>query len=47
MTLFDRYIAVDWSAADTPKRGRDSTRIGELGPGAGHEALLSGLGSAA
>lgn len=32
MTLFDRYIAVDWSASNTPKRGRDSIWIGELGP---------------
>lgn len=24
MTLFDRYMAVDWSAANTPKRGKDS-----------------------
>jgi precorrin-8X/cobalt-precorrin-8 methylmutase len=32
MPLFDRYIAVDWSAANTPKRGRDSIWIGELGP---------------
>lgn len=30
--LFDRYIAVDWSAANSPKRGRDSIWIGELGP---------------
>jgi precorrin-8X/cobalt-precorrin-8 methylmutase len=32
MPLFDRYIAVDWSAANTPRRGRDSIWIGELGP---------------
>jgi precorrin-8X/cobalt-precorrin-8 methylmutase len=32
MLLFDRYIAVDWSAANSPKRGRDSIWIGELGP---------------
>ncbi|KQV05914.1 hypothetical protein [Devosia sp. Root105] len=32
MPLFDRYIAVDWSAANTPKRGKDSIWIGELGP---------------
>lgn len=24
MTLFDRYMAVDWSAANSPKRGKDS-----------------------
>lgn len=27
--LFDRYIAVDWSAANTPKTGADSIWIGE------------------
>lgn len=32
MPLFDRYIAVDWSAANTPKRGKDSIWISELGP---------------
>jgi len=32
MPLFDRYIAVDWSAANAPRRGRDSIWIGELGP---------------
>jgi precorrin-8X/cobalt-precorrin-8 methylmutase len=32
MPLFDRYIAVDWSAANAPKRGKDSIWIGELGP---------------
>lgn len=32
MPLFDSYIAVDWSAANTPKRGKDSIWIGELGP---------------
>jgi len=29
MPLFDRYIAVDWSAANVPKRGKDSIWIGE------------------
>src|SRR5438270_5936472 len=24
MTLFDRYLVVDWSASNSPKRGRDS-----------------------
>lgn len=24
MTLFDRYIALDWSANNVPKRGADS-----------------------
>jgi len=32
MPLFDRYIAVDWSAANSPKRGKDSIWIGDLGP---------------
>lgn len=27
MALFDRYLIVDWSAANTPKRGRDSIWI--------------------
>ncbi|MEO5804981.1 hypothetical protein [Devosia sp.] len=29
MTLFDRYIAVDWSANNSPKSGRDSIWIAE------------------
>lgn len=32
MALFDRYIAVDWSAHNGPKRGADSIWIGEWGP---------------
>lgn len=32
MTLFDRYIAVDWSAANTERTDKDSIWIGELGP---------------
>lgn len=32
MPLFDRYIAVDWSAANSPKRGKDSIWIGDFGP---------------
>ena len=28
-TLFDTYLIVDWSAANTPKRGKDSIWIGE------------------
>src|SRR5690606_31281767 len=32
MTLFDRYIAVDWSAANSPRTGVDSIWIGEYGP---------------
>ena len=31
MTLFDRYIAVDWSGANTPRTGKDSIWIGESG----------------
>lgn len=30
MTLFDRYIAVDWSASNVPKSGKDSIWIGEV-----------------
>ena len=29
--LFDRYIAVDWSGANTPRTGKDSIWIAELG----------------
>jgi precorrin-8X/cobalt-precorrin-8 methylmutase len=32
MTLFDRYIAVDWSAANERRTGKDSIWIAELGP---------------
>jgi len=32
MPLFDRYIAVDWSANNGPKTGRDSIWIGEATP---------------
>jgi len=32
MPLFDTYIIVDWSAARTPKTGRDSIWICRLGP---------------
>lgn len=31
MTLFDRYIAVDWSAANERRTGKDSIWIAELG----------------
>jgi precorrin-8X/cobalt-precorrin-8 methylmutase len=50
MPLFDRYIAVDWSAANSPKRGKDSIWIGELGrdgrvpsenPSTRHDAMAS------
>ncbi len=33
MPLFDRYIAVDWSAANTPRTGRDSIWIAEWSQG--------------
>ena len=33
MPLFDTYIIVDWSAARTPKTGRDSIWICRLGAG--------------
>jgi precorrin-8X/cobalt-precorrin-8 methylmutase len=49
MPLFDRYIAVDWSAANTPRRGRDSIWIADsrsesINPSTRHEAMaiLSG-----
>ncbi len=32
MPLFDRYIAVDWSANNRPKGGKDSIWIAEFGP---------------
>lgn len=32
MGLFDRYIAVDWSANNRPKTGKDSIWIAERGP---------------
>jgi hypothetical protein len=31
--LFDRYVAVDWSANSVPKRGRDSIWVRSLGAG--------------
>jgi precorrin-8X/cobalt-precorrin-8 methylmutase len=44
MPLFDRYIAVDWSAANTPRRGKDSIWIADseaesLNPPTRHEAM--------
>lgn len=33
MSLFDRYLAVDWSAHNSAKRGRDSIWIGEWAGG--------------
>ena len=32
MTLFDRYIAVDWSAANERRTGKDSIWVAERGP---------------
>jgi precorrin-8X/cobalt-precorrin-8 methylmutase len=31
VTLFDRYIMVDWSASNSPKTGKDSIWVGSLG----------------
>jgi precorrin-8X/cobalt-precorrin-8 methylmutase len=44
MPLFDRYIAVDWSAANTPRQGRDSIWIGDsvaesINPPTRHDAM--------
>ena len=45
MGLFDRYIAVDWSAANTPRRGKDSIWIADsamdsVNPPTRHEAMV-------
>ena len=45
MGLFDRYIAVDWSAANTPRRGKDSIWIADsamdsINPPTRHEAMV-------
>ena len=44
MALFDRYIAVDWSAANTPRTGTDSIWIADsaaasINPSTRHEAM--------
>jgi precorrin-8X/cobalt-precorrin-8 methylmutase len=44
MPLFDRYIAVDWSAANTPRKGKDSIWIADsesesVNPATRHEAM--------
>lgn len=39
MRLFDRYLAVDWSANNSPKRGMDSIWIAERGPGGAAESV--------
>jgi precorrin-8X/cobalt-precorrin-8 methylmutase len=39
MTLFDRYIAVDWSAANTPRTDTDSIWIADLGPEGMHPSV--------
>lgn len=31
--MFDRYVTVDWSASNRPRRGRDSVWICDLGDG--------------
>ncbi len=39
MPLFDRYIAVDWSAANTPRRGKDSIWIADWSAGSLAESV--------
>lgn len=44
MPLFDRYIAVDWSAANAPRKGKDSIWIADsaaesINPSTRHEAM--------
>lgn len=39
MAIFDRYIAVDWSANNRPKTGRDSIWIAEAGSGRAEPSL--------
>ena len=39
MPIFDRYIAVDWSANGQPKGGKDSIWIAELGRNGGSPSL--------
>ena len=41
MTLFDRYIAVDWSAATVPRLGKDSIWVGEWGEDARDERVAA------
>lgn len=46
MALFDRYIAVDWSAANTPRTGKDSIWIADseaasANPATRHEAMAT------
>jgi len=46
MGLFDRYIAVDWSAANTPRTGKDSIWIADsaaasINPSTRHEAMAA------
>ena len=31
MSLFDKYVAVDWSSSATPKAGKDSIWVGQVG----------------
>lgn len=39
MRLFDRYLAVDWSANNSPKQGADSIWIAERGPGGALDSI--------
>jgi precorrin-8X/cobalt-precorrin-8 methylmutase len=46
MALFDRYIAVDWSAANTPRTGKDSiwiadSEVASANPATRHEAMAT------
>lgn len=41
MPLFDRYIAVDWSANNVPKSGKDSIWIAEASGDGQHEASIN------
>ena len=46
MPIFDRYIAVDWSAANSPRRGKDSiwiadSRAGSINPPTRHQAMAT------
>jgi len=38
MSMFDRYVMVDWSASSVPRRGRDSVWVGDLGADGRHVA---------
>jgi hypothetical protein len=38
MSMFDRYVIVDWSASSVPRRRRDSVWVGDLGADGRHVA---------